>query len=385
MPGEKPVTLTADEAADPAKAGLAMKAKAAAGGEEAAKLQRGMARQMALLPPPALTEFLKNAADSDTVRAALMEDAAVYAFSRNPKAGLTVLASLPDEESSAVIAKKVLRYFPPQDVPEVLSWYGRLPAGEVKSAALSEMVTVLKRQDFDQALTLVTALPKDGVKAQNERRSLLKALFVENSTDISPAAAEARLVAAPEEDREFLKAEIQNAAYVNLANNSKEDAVTALSTLPEKDRGTRAVELFENWAQTDPLRAVQGLAKLPDGLKTPDLYTAFAKNWTQGNVGMASQWVHDLPAGPQKEAAATGLALGLAQDYPAEAMTWAATLTDPAARHETLEKVILGTPLESRDAVESALQSLNLPDAEKAAINVPRPPGPGAPKQPETP
>lgn len=384
MPGEKPLVLKPEEAADPAQAGLAMKARS--GGEKATELLRGMARQMALLPPPALMEFLKNATDSDVVRATLTEDAAVYAFSRNSKAGLALLASLPDGGDSAAAVKKVLHFFPPKDVPEVLGWYARLPAGEVKSAALSEMVPVVKRQDFNKALSLVSALPQDGEEAQKKRRDLLKALFVENSTEIDPTAAGERLAAAPEQDREFLRAEIRNAAYVNLANYSKEDAVSALPGLPEKDRNGRAVELFEQWAQTDPTRAVKGLTQLPDDLKTPELYSAFAKNWTEGNVGMASQWVDDLPESPQKEAAASGLALGLAKDYPVEALTWAATLTDAAGRQEALQKVIDTTGPESLPSAVSALNALNLPPEEKAAVKIPTPesePAPGtSPKAP---
>ncbi|MES2709437.1 MAG: hypothetical protein V4726_22755 [Verrucomicrobiota bacterium] len=372
MPGEKPVVLKPEESADPAKAGLAMKARA--GEEKAADLLRSMARQMALLPPPALAEFLKNATDSDVVRSTLTEDAAVYAFSRDTKAGLTLLSSLPNSKESGAVAQKVLHFFPPKDVPEVLGWYARLPAGELKTAALSEMVPVLKRQNFGKAVALVSALPQDGGEAKNKRRSLLKTLFVDNSTQITGAAAEEKLNAAPAEERDYLRAEIKNAEYQNLANYSKEEAVPVLAGLPENERGGKAVELFQNWAQSDPTRAVKGLAQLPEEMKTPELYSAFAKTWTEGNVGMASQWVHDLPEGPQKEAAAGGLALGLAKDYPAEAMTWAATLTDAAGRQAALQKVIDATPPENLTAAVSALNALNLPPEEKTAVKIPAPP-----------
>lgn len=378
MPGEKPVTLKPEEAKDPAKAGREIKTRA--GEEKAADLLRGMARQMALLPPPALAEFLRNATDSDTVRATLTEDAAVYAFSRNSKAGLTLLASLPDSKESGAAARKVLHFFPPKDVPEVLGWYARLPAGELKSAALSEMVPVLKRQDFGKAVALVSALPQDGEAAHTKRRELLKALFVDQSaqSNITAAATEEKLSAAPAEDRDFLRAEIKNAAYQNLANYSKEEAVPALAGLPETERGGKAVELFQDWAKSDPTRAVKGLAQLSDDLKTPELYSAFAKTWTEGNVGMSSQWVHDLPEGPQKEAAAGGLALGLAKDYPAEAMTWAATLTDAAGRQAALQNVIDATPPENLAAALSALNALNLPADEKASVKIPAPASPSS-------
>lgn len=375
LPGEKPVVLKPEEAADPAAAGLAMRARAGEEGE--AKALRGMARQMALLPPPALMEFLKSATDSEIVRAALFNDAAVYSFSRNAATGLALLASLPAEANPAAVAKSLLHFFPPKDLPAVAAWYAKLPAGELKTAALTEMVPVLKRQDFPRAAALVAAMPQADADSTRQRRDLLRTLFVDGFATGRPgdtAAEEARLAAAPAEDRNFLRQEFQFAAYELLAKTSREQAVTALADLPAESRSDKAVELFSNWARTDPTRAVKGLADLPEDLKTPQLYSAFAKQWTEGNVGAASQWVKDLPAGPQQEAAVTGLAAGLAQDYPAEAFTWAATLTDPADRREALQNVINRTPPESLSAAVEALRALDLPPEEKAAIQLPAPP-----------
>ena len=84
---------------------------------------------------------------------------------------------------------------------------------------------------------------------------------------------------------------------------------------------SKAAELFTQWAETDPLRASQGLSQLPEAAASPDLYREFAAKWTEGNVGQASQWVSQLPESPLKQAAVTGLAGKLGKDYPADAIT----------------------------------------------------------------
>ena len=175
----------------------------------------------------------------------------------------------------------------------------------------------------------------------------------------------------PASVRPFLEQEITMAKYINLFNSHREAAVEALATLPEAKRHDKAIDLFSNWAEVDPIRAAPALQQLPAGIEPSPVYGCVAEKWAQGNVGMASQWVHDLPAGPSKEAAVSGLVRGLQNDYPTEALTWAATLADPATRSERIRGVISATPLERRAEVEAALRALPLPPAEMETLQTP--------------
>lgn len=132
---------------DPAAAALEARGSS---GENAV---RDAARRMALTPPPALEEFLAIAADTDALRAALREDAVFWAFCRNPAAGLAQLSVLPD------LVGKTLHFFPPKDLPLVLDWYHKLPAGPLRLTALQQINPVLARRDPAKAAALRALSP----------------------------------------------------------------------------------------------------------------------------------------------------------------------------------------------------------------------------------
>ena len=112
---------------------------------------------------------------------------------------------------------------------------------------------------------------------------------------------------------------------------------------------------------------------MPEEAASPDLYRQFAAKWTEGNVGQASQWVSGLPDSPLKQAAITGLAGKLSQDYPGEAITWAGTLTDPAVRMKTLHAILSeangpGRAAAAPDSLREAVDALNLTAEERAGL-----------------
>jgi hypothetical protein len=143
----------ASKAVDGTAAGLELKAA----GSEAAFRDR--ARQMALEPPPALTDFLAAVTDSETVRKALLEDAVVWAYCRNPEKGLALLTSLKDRAEIATLTAKAMRFFPPKDLPVVMEWFHQQPEGNLKSAARGQIIKVLAvrempvRSEADDART----------------------------------------------------------------------------------------------------------------------------------------------------------------------------------------------------------------------------------------
>lgn len=386
---------------------------------------RDSARRMALEQPPALTEFLEAATDSETVRAALREDAVYWAFCRNAAAGLAQLSAVADPKAAAAIAKKALHFFPPKDLPTVLKWYQTLPGGELRLASLTEINPVLARRDFALAVALTAALPggtgtaaassissqaadssspanpgkgkrdesppfsgnpagvgvvvgnsvaPETTRASSRRRELMSSLLT--SVQGRPEEIQARLELFPAEDRDFLKSRLQSRDFQVLYNSDREAAVPALANFPASESREKAVDFFQNWAQNDPIRAVQAIGQVPESARSPLLYSAFAREWAAGNVGSASAWVDSLPPGPDREAAAQGLVKGLTKYYPAEALTWAAATGHETGRLQLLKSVMDGTPMEKRAQLLPVVNSLKLSDTEKTILRNTLPPEP---------
>lgn len=335
---------------------------------------RDAARRMALAPPPALHEFLAGAADTDVLRAALLEDAVFWAFCRNPAAGLAQLSVLPDTSATQNLVAKTLHFFPPKDLPLVLDWYQKLPVGQLRITALREINPVLARRDPAKAIALTAALPPDTDENGNSRQILLSALLSARADPTDPGTWEKELSAFPAADRKFLHTALVSSQFQNLFNGDKAGAVALLSRLPAGDYQERAVDLFQNWAQYDPLRAAPEIEKLPEAYQIPELYTSFAMKWAQGNVSSSSAWVNSLPPGPSRNAAARGLAQGLAKDYPSDALVWAGTLDSPEARAQTVGDILAKSAPEKRQQLESAIAALPLAPEEIATLqNLSRP------------
>ncbi len=354
--------------ADPQAAGARLK------GSGRTDAIRGLCRHLALAPPPALTDFLTAVAETEALRNVLLGEATRWACSREPEAGIRLLASLAERSDIADLTKNALHFFPPKDLPVVKAWYEKMPTGSFKSALLKELMPVLQRADRREAIRLASAFPLEPQSGGPSRQSLLgEILSRAEIASLSPADQQALVQEFPEADRSFLQSQIVNQQFGNFANYDKNSALETLSILPEAERQDQAGDLFTRWAETDPLRASQGLSRLPEEAASPDLYRQFAAKWTEGNVGQASQWVSGLPDSPLKQAAITGLAGKLSQDYPGEAITWAGTLTDPAVKMKTLHAILSeangpGRAAAAPDSLRKAVDALNLTAEERTGL-----------------
>ncbi len=371
-PQAEPVTAVSPSTSElPPSHQINPAASARAAGEDSGEnAVRDAARNMALAPPPALQEFLATAADTDVLRAALLDDAVFWAFCRNPAAGLAQLSVLPDTPGTQALFRKTLHFFPPKDLPLVFEWYQKLPAGELRLSALREINPVLARREMAKAIALTAALPPDTA----DRKTLLASLLTARVDLTDPGTWEKELSAFPAGDRESLQLELVSKQFQSLSYGDKAGAVALLSGLPAAEYNEKAVDLFRSWAENDPLRAAPEIGKLPEAYQTPELYSAFARKWAEGNVGSSSGWVNSLPKGPARNSAAKGLALGLTKDYPAEALVWAATLSSAEERAQSVESILSDTSPHRRAGLESAIAALPLEPDEIAALQNLSPP-----------
>ncbi len=336
---------------------------------------RAQTRQLALRPPPALTHFLEQSGAPTSVQQALFADAASWAYCRNPAAGLAQLGTVEGYEEIQKLAKKMLRNFPPKDLPIVAAWAQELPEGALKCAALKEILPIMKRQDYAAALAFVMALPEWGGPPDPStarmivRKSFLSELLLGSPPNVHEA--EQRLALFPASEQPRLKQEIAREKFSQLVKFDQEHAVLALADVPQEERANQAGNLFRDWVERDPIRAAPALQQLPADVPPQKIYREFAETWARGNVSMASAWVHDLPAGPAKEAAVTGLVSGLQYNYPAEALTWAITITDSAAQALAMQAVLRNAAPEKLPALQQAIDSLPLTPEQMTALTPP--------------
>jgi hypothetical protein len=118
---------------------------------------------------------------------------------------------------------------------------------------------------------------------------------------------------------------------------------------------------------TDPRSAAGWVMSLPDENVRVLSMRSMAARWGGIDSHEASEWADALPSGPERDAAAHGLAQVIVSSEPEAAWVWAASIADPAARLNALEDTVRGwaetDPQRARQHIAAAELETNERDA----------------------
>ena len=229
---------------------------------------------------------------------------------------------------------------------------------------------MLVQRDFRQAVALVAAMSHGTENELEERQDELIGIYRSLTPDQRrELMRQPGLGLLPEDEPFLVKLARQHENNV-LQQYDREAFVKKLAAGEAFLSPPSVGEYFAGWVQSDPIRAARALEQLPAEAKTPEVYLQFAAKWARGNVGMASQWVKDLPEGETKQEAVRGLVGGLSADYPEEAAIWAGTLTDSAVKLSALKQVLDATSGPPLTGLKEAVNRLNLTPEERTLLNL---------------
>ena len=230
-----------------------------------------------------------------------------------------------------------------------------------RRAGLAAVFGTLADLDFDTALAKATALTDPA-----DRKAALALLAGGGNGDTyyygsrSPEQLNAVLATLPSGS---LRSNALNQLGNQLAACSREEAATILAAYPPKDREKLQTCMMQQIAYSDPARALEIYQTLPPGHNEGYAYNIYSnlarqdpeavlqlladkppKEQAQG-VGYAfaqlarndpeaaTRRLDDYPAGPVRDAALRQLTSAWAQDDPAAAKAWVATLTGIEQAH----------------------------------------------------
>lgn len=149
------------------------------------------------------------------------------------------------------------------------------------------------------------------------------------------------------------------------AESSPESAASWVAGLPAADKPAAEATLIAAWSQSSPSAAAAWLARQKEAGQESQT-TALAvltTNWAEQSPGAASKFVNSLPEGPAREAATSQFAIGAAATAPAEALTWAMSLTDTEQRNQVVADAVEswydGAPEGFRAGISDALAMMD--------------------------
>lgn len=137
---------------------------------------------------------------------------------------------------------------------------------------------------------------------------------------------------------ERLRQPLIDAAFQYLRGDNIGDPHTwmaRLSQAPENQRANLTSRIAAAWAEQEPEEAIAWASTLPEGAARSGALGSAASSWASKDAYGASEWIATLPAGPDKDRAAVSLVAVIAGDSPQEAWQWTLSITDPNVRTES--------------------------------------------------
>lgn len=98
-------------------------------------------------------------------------------------------------------------------------------------------------------------------------------------------------------------------------------------------------ELVRSWALTDPQAAVEWLSALPPEHQEARHYSGLFQRWLGADQLAAARWLADAEPSPMLDEPFEQFAGWIMNSNPAEAMTWASSITDSERRAKAIGKV----------------------------------------------
>lgn len=150
------------------------------------------------------------------------------------------------------------------------------------------------------------------------------------------------------------------AVALEMAKNSTADAANWLEKLPPAtDRNYAMTTLAETWARSDPQATMNWALGLSDVDDRANVLERGFSQWSQQDTDSASQWLAGHLTDPAAEQMVVSLVdeSGLSYSNPKDAMTWAALISDPAVRLESMQDIFLGWARQEPNAALNYFQN----------------------------
>jgi RNA polymerase sigma factor (sigma-70 family) len=155
---------------------------------------------------------------------------------------------------------------------------------------------------------------------------------------------------------------------LGVTHSAPEQAEQLVASLPADQQAEAANKVAAAVAEQNPAAAAQWVATLPDGTVTAKTVDTLMDQWADNDPAAAGQWVQSLPAGTMQDGAAAAYVNDAANNYPAAAAQLAAGIGDAEKRAGAETTAAEAWLKKDPKAAEAWLAKTDLPDATKQEL-----------------
>lgn len=261
--------------------------------------------------------------------------------------------------------QSVLLQWRPADLGAALQEAGDLPSSEARQSVINYLSWRLASEQPDQALATAATAPP----AVQERLARHLATTSASKGQLTSVMQALELTKDPTR-----KLELSREAAVNLSKHHPEQAAAFLEQLPAEAQPAAAAKMIPSLVGRDPQSALALAEKLPEEARATHV-NLVSHAWAREDAQASLRWATAQPAGPQRDAAASGVVSALYEKEPRTAYPLAREISDKETRVSQLQAVFGSWMFNDAGAAQLAIASSGLPPDELAAALTPPPDG----------
>ncbi|MFO8027366.1 MAG: hypothetical protein R6U56_06860 [Opitutales bacterium] len=153
------------------------------------------------------------------------------------------------------------------------------------------------------------------------------------------------------------------------ASFDPEGAAAYVDSLGEEVHGSVKARLLGEWAENDPAAAAAWLGEQEvDGQTLGRASTAIIREWTRYDMAASAEWLNSQPSSPELDRAVMSYTYRAAQEDPANAMTWAESISSDRMRDRMMRHVADNWKNEDPESFQSYIDSTDLSDEQKKVL-----------------
>lgn len=273
---------------------------------------------------------------STTSRGTALADLLAARAEKDPQGALTVALAEPNLVLRDVLIQGVLRGWARTAPADAAKWVYTLPDQAKRSAAMATVFASAAATQPEEAARIGrTMFHDDPGGATGYVGSLIEGLCANGKYELAVQLAGESGAVGPV-TRSILTVQ----AYTAWATMEPKQAAQAAAALTDPAARTDAMNaVVSGWGQADPAGLTEFVAQLPAGPEQVPLLGQALRQWATIDSAAALQWVasHDVGSGIDAGAAAIAGAGFLAPNVSA---AWAESIADPALRSQTMLSVL---------------------------------------------
>jgi hypothetical protein len=221
-----------------------------------------------------------------------------------------------------------------QDDPAAAAaWVDQLPPGSAQTAARDNIVG---RWAFNDAPAAAAYVLSQSQLPITQERSMVQGVAVSWAQSDPRSACEWARKLQPEAAKLGLQM-----ALNSWGRTDARDATDFLATLSTdaKTKAQLAESLTQAWTLNDPQGALAWATQLPPGPMRDRAITGVVNQWGVLDPARAAGYIQSLPPGIQRRNALSQMADAWSRDDPASAVKWAQALTDDSEKSDLLSSI----------------------------------------------